>query len=261
MNVFRQHRQKVEAEQAAQAAAASGSDNMDTAKASSIYEQMLVQMAAHKVELKAIQSMKGKAEKKAKFIMDYQAYVEGILAADEDVQDDVVVTIFVWAMDAGEFDIALQIADWALKHDLAAPPEFTRTIAAILAEELADAAIANRDNIGDYLDWLSTVLHMVAEKDMVDQVKAKLFKALGYANFDAYPNDALDYFKQAVELNPRIGVKKDIKKLDAKIKDLSPAPAPTKGEKTEASKTEVKTPKVGAAGDKPVKQAATDEQQ
>ncbi len=265
MNVFRKHREKTLAAEAAKAAAASGDGNMDTAKATNIYEQMLAQMAAHKVELKGVQSLTAKAEKKAEFIPVYESYVEGILAADEDVQDDVVVTIFVWAMDAGQFELALRIAEWALKYDLAPPPNFTRTIATILAEVIADTALSDRDNIQNYLDVLEDTLDLVRDKDMPDQVKAKLYKALGFANSKAFPEEALEYLEQALKLNPRAGVKKDIKALEKTITDLSPAPVPAEGVQTEAVKAEVETPSGGAAADKseqpPVKQAATDEQQ
>ncbi|MCF6222000.1 MAG: phage terminase small subunit [Robiginitomaculum sp.] len=270
MNLFREHRERELAKQAAKAAATSGDGTMDTAKAANIYDQMLSQMAAHKVALKAIQSIKAKADKKAEFIPVYEAYVEGVLAADEDVQDDVVVTIFVWAIDAGQFELALRIAEWALKYDLAAPPEFSRTIATILVEELAGVVLSGRDDIANIAEYLTEVLALVCEKDMPDQVKAKFYKALGIVHTANAPQAALEYMQQALELNPRAGVKKQIAKLEKQIKDLSPAPVPATDAKTKGDKPKVSKPDGGAAGKKtgsdeppkePVKQAATDEQQ
>ncbi len=241
MNIFRQHREKVEAQQAATHAADNG--QADMAGTASIYEQMMAQLAAHKSELSKIESVKFKAVKKGEFLPIYAAYVDGILAADETVQDDVVVTIMVWALDAGQFELALRIAEWALKHDLAPPPNFTRSIAAIVTEEIADIAIANKDDAQSYLDDLTDVMEMVTDKDMPDQVKAKLYKALGFANNNEHPNVALECFKKAITLNPRAGVKRDIENLERRLKISNPEPVPP----TKEVEVKPKTPIDGGA--------------
>ena len=218
MNIFRQHRQRIQAERAAKQAISSSSQDTSSAKGASIYEQMLAQLAAHKGELKAIESVKAKGEKKRDFLPVYEAYVDGILAADEAVQDDVVMTIFVWALDAGEYEQGLRIADWALRHNIAPPPDFSRSVATILTEELADAALGNRDTIDSYLSYLSEAAELVNEQDMPDPVKAKLYKALGFAITREHPGNALEYFKEAVSLSPKIGVKREIETLERQLK-------------------------------------------
>lgn len=242
MNIFSQHRQEVLAKKAATSAAQNGETDM--AGTASIYEQMLAQLGAHKAELSKIKSLQLKAVKKGEFLPVYAAYVDGILAADEPVQDDVVVTILVWALDASDFELGLRIAEWALKHDLLAPPNFERSIAEIVTEEIAEFALANKDTIETHLDILTDVMELVSERDMSDIVKAKLYKALGYANTEEHPNVALECFQEAISRNPRAGVKRDIENLERRLKVSSPAPVPTTKETVKTS-----TPSIDGGAD------------
>lgn len=222
MNVFRQHREKILAQAAARQATKDGHSTMDAANAANIYDQMLAQLAAHKVELKAIQSLKAKAKKKAAFIPEYEGYVEGVLAADEDVQDDVVVTVLIWAIDAGQIDYALEIAEWALKYDLDPPAGFDRSLASIVVEEIADSAAAHPQP--DKLEGLERVNVLVKDKDVPDPVRAKMYKALGLLSAEENPEQALEYYQLALEYNPKAGVKKTISKLLKSLAKTPPAP-------------------------------------
>jgi len=223
MNVFRQHRERTLAESAARKSADQATS--EGSVEGSIYEKMFAQLNAHKIELKAIKSVKTKGVRKGEFLDDYAAYVEGILAANEPVQDDVVMTIFVWALDAENIELALSIAEWALAHDIAPPPDFKRSVASILAEEMAELALSDIEFISEYSDYLETVSEMVAEKDMADPVRAKLLKAIGYAKRDDAPEEALSLLKEAIELHPKIGVKRDIETIERQFKNAAEAKA------------------------------------
>ena len=218
MNVFRQHRQRTKAEVAARKSAATSIEGRQSVIEGNIYEQMYAQMGAHKVELKAIESVKAKGVRKGEFLEDYMAYVEGVLAANEPVQDDVVMTIFIWALDAGDFDLSLRIAKWALLHELSPPPGFDRSVAAILAEQIAETALAGKDNLATYVPTLNDVIDKVSDHDMADPIMAKLYKAAGLAHKEGNPNKALEYLKEAIVLNSQIGVKRDIETLERNIK-------------------------------------------
>lgn len=223
MNVFRQHREHTLAE-----AAARKSVDQATSEGSAhgnIYEKMFAQLNAHKVELKAIKSVKTKGVRKSEFLDDYTAYVEGVLAANKPTQDDVVMTIFVWALDAENVELALSIAEWALAHDIAPPPDFKRSVASILAEEMAELALSDIEIISEYSDYLETVCEMVAKKDMADPVRAKLLKAIGYAKRDDAPEEALSILKEAASLHPKIGVKRDIETIERQLKSVTAAKA------------------------------------
>lgn len=73
------------------------------------------------------------------------------------------MTWCVWAIDCGEYHLALQIADYAVFHDLRLPEPFTRTLGTLLAEEFADqakAAQAVRDYCVNWACyWLKSTLN------------------------------------------------------------------------------------------------------
>lgn len=228
MNRFRQHREKILAEKQARQNAASRKAAPKTpsgadAKGGSngtLYDTLFAQMAAQKNELSAIESLKTKAERKAEFLPEYAAYIQGILAADEPVQDDVVMTAFIWALDAQDYTLALDIAGWALKHDLDGPPEFSRPVAAILAETLAEAALEDVDVIELFAEHLSDAAELVAEKDMADQARAKLYKALAISKRESDRTASLELMELALSLDSKIGLKREIKSLKSDLKEV-----------------------------------------
>ncbi|MDR5776723.1 terminase, partial [Caballeronia sp. LZ002] len=71
-------------------------------------------------------------------------------------------------------------------------------------------------------DMLAEVIALVAPFDMVDQIKAKLNKAYGLAIEASNPVAALDALSVALELNNRIGVKRDIARIEAALAARSP---------------------------------------
>lgn len=208
MGLARRHQRRVLAEKAALDAGAAGT--MD----GPLYDQMLILLAAHMRELKQIQSARAKEARKADMLPEYNAYVDGVLAADSGVQDDVVMTVAVWALDAGDYDRALQVADYGLRHGLALPDRFRRDLPTFLAEEMADAALAGE---GVTLDHLDRTQDLTADHDKPDEVTARLHKALGAACEDTDPAKALDHYDQALKLDPGAGVKTAIKRVTKQI--------------------------------------------
>lgn len=182
------------------------------------YELMMAQLHTHTQQLKNIQSIKAKEDHKATIIDDYLPYIMGVLESDSGIQDDVVVTVMLWCIDAGRYEDALVIADYVLRHDLAMPDKYHRTTACVIVEEIADAALK-----GDVsLKILLITSGMTEGLDMPDQVRAKLLKALGRAQTETDPRSALDNFKAALNLNEKAGVKKEIEQLERVVKKLPP---------------------------------------
>ena len=214
MNVFKKHKQRVEAQAAV--AAAGTSD----AAPSSVMEQMAAQMRAHKTELTAIQSRNAKNERKAELLPDYEAYVDGVLAAEIGVQDDTVMTVMIWAIDAGSYDYAINIAEWAIVNDLETPPEFTRDVQTLLTDGITDAALTDRAEIAKFKDALHDALAVVGGSDMPDQVSAKLMKALSWSIAEDDPRKALEHAKSALAFDSKAGVKQDIKALEKTVAAL-----------------------------------------
>ncbi|WP_175772702.1 phage terminase small subunit [Paraburkholderia phenazinium] len=212
------HFERVSAAKAA-AAAAPG----ETMEGSSRYELMLAKLAADRRRLKAIQSVQQKIAVKAELLPEYTEYVDGVLTTGRGAQDDVLVTVMVWRIDAGDFAGALAIAGYALTYGLTLPDQYERSLATVVAEQFADAALAAfAAGDGFAADQLERVADLTATADMHDQVRAKLCKALGYALQDTAPAIALAHLRRALVLNERVGVKKDIDRLEKLIEAAQP---------------------------------------
>src|SRR5690606_4249301 len=74
------------------------------------YEMQLAQLQQDRLRLKQVQSGEAKAELKRQLLPDYAPYVDGVLAAGRGAQDEVLTTIMVWRIDAGDYTGALAIA-------------------------------------------------------------------------------------------------------------------------------------------------------
>lgn len=207
------HFETVTAQLAAAAAVEADENGM---AGSSAYELMLVKLHADRRRLKSVQSIERKIEVKREVLPDYAEYVNGVLEGGRGAQDDVLTSVMVWRIDAGDFAGALQIAAYALQHGLKLPDQYDRTLATALAEEMAEAALAAMKS-GPFDDQLLLQLARLTDPhDMHDQVRAKLYKAIGYA-LQGDPATALPYLERALELFDRVGVKQDIKRLQQQL--------------------------------------------
>lgn len=208
------HFEQVSAQLAATAAAEDGGGSM---AGSSAYELMLAKLHTDRRRLKGIQSIERKVEVKAEVLPDYADYVAGVLAGGRGVQDEVLITVMVWRIDVGDFAGALAIATYALEHGMNMPDQYDRTLATVLAEEVADRALdALKVDQGFDSQLLLDVAKMTDLHDMHDQVRAKLYKAIGYS-LQRDPATALPYLERALQLFDRIGVKKDIARLQQQL--------------------------------------------
>ncbi|MEQ5834234.1 phage terminase small subunit [Marinobacter sp. NFXS9] len=170
-----------------------------------------------------IQSIERKIEAKRELLPNYDGYVQGVLEAGKGQQDDVLMTLMVWHLDIGDLKTGLDIAEYAVAHDLKTPDRYQRDTANLVAEEVADFALKLDDKAEgkpDILEQLHRTVECFADADMHDQVKAKLFKALGYLERDIGDKEiALQSLKRALELSERVGVKQDIQRLEKELKD------------------------------------------
>ncbi|EID2652958.1 terminase endonuclease subunit [Escherichia coli] len=209
----RQHRLRVQAEQAARQGG--------SVRHASGYDQMLLQLAEDKRRLKGIQSTLTKAQIKVELLPKYVAWVEGVLAAEAAQQDDVVMYVMLWSIDAGEYDTALQIARHALRHGWVMPIG-NRNSQTVLVEELADAAQAAITAAQPFEpELLLQALDVTDGTDMPDQSRARLHKAIGLLLCEASPASALNHLNHALQLDPRCGVKKDKERLERRLRNES----------------------------------------
>lgn len=173
--------------------------------------------------LKGIQSLQGKIAKKRELVPEFESYIAGVLDAGNGAQDDVLMTLLVWRIDIGDLPGALAIAEYAMRHGLQTPDRYERGTPALVAEETAEQALRMLDDDVPDAAMLAGVLQRTAElidgHDMHDEIRAKLHKALGYAHRAAGElSPALDQLQQALALNARAGVKKDIERLERELK-------------------------------------------
>ena len=214
----RRHFQRVTAAQAAGDAAEGTPQNGDQ------YELMAAALWEARRTLKAIKSVQAKIEKKRELLPDFAPYIEGVLQAGSGAQDDVLMTVLVWRIDVGDLAGALDIAEYAMKHDLQTPDRYERDTASLIAEEIAETALkllAEESADAEVLAGiLGTAQALTGDDDMHDEIRAKLLKAQGYAQRDAgYTTAALENLQRALSLNDRAGVKKDIEKLERELKN------------------------------------------
>jgi hypothetical protein len=213
----RKHFQRV---MAAQAAAAAGPA---AAMVGDAHQLMLAALIEDRRRLKDIQSIERKIEVKRELLPNYAAYVSGVLESGQGAEDEVLMTVMIWSFDTGELAAGLQIAEYAMRHELNPPDRYERSTPAIVAEEVATEALRQLADENADVDALLAALErtetLTREADMHDQIRAKLHKASGYAFRAAgLGAAALDHLKRALELDERIGVKKDIERLDRELK-------------------------------------------
>ncbi len=218
MNPARAHYQRVVA-----AMAASTAEGETHPAHASQYELMLMKLAGDRRRLKQVQSMEGKAEVKRQLLPDYTPWVEGVLQGDSGTQDDVLMTVMLWRIDAGDYMAALDIGDYAIRHGLTMPDQYQRSTATTLAEEIADAAKRARDGKAQFdVEVLVRIQHLTVDQDMHDQVRAKLLKELGLALEQAgHYQQAVDLLARAMQLHDKVGVKKDIERIERTIRNTA----------------------------------------
>lgn len=208
------------------------------------YQQLLASLHNDLRTLHEIQSVQGKIDRKRGMIGAYLPWVEGALAAGADnraVQDEIVVTMMVWALDIDDWELGLTIAAHVLDHGLALPDRYNRTPACLVVDMIADRAKAEPAAVP--LEVLTRAAAMTCGHDMPDQANAKLQRAIGLAwaaraeAFDPTAETAvaggkammvdaaLTALREAVRLNAQVGVKKQLEQLEREAKKLAEAAA------------------------------------
>lgn len=178
------------------------------------YELMLMKLAQDKRRLKEIQSIERKIEVKKTLIPEYRDWLNGAITGNG-AQDDVLMTVLVWMIDVGDYDSALPVIEYALKHNLVLPDNYVRDLPTLIVDEIADAALrAYQKGLSFDGDLLLSIDFLTEGFDIPDQAKAKLKKALGFVyHMKGDRHKALSYLQRADELNNKSGVRSAIKTL------------------------------------------------
>lgn len=221
------------------AAKAAGAANPGRPQNGEQYEIHAAALWEARRTLKAIKSTEAKVAKKQEILPDFDAYVTGVLEGGNGAQDDVLMTVMLWRLDVGDLAGGIAIAEYALRHGLDTPDRFERDTASLVVEQVAEEAMqlleapyqegaegeaAAANDAAEMAMHLTRVEALTESADMHDQIRAKLHKALGYAQRARgnHAEDALTHLRRALELNDRVGVKKDIEKLERELKNAVP---------------------------------------
>lgn len=193
-----------------------------TAGPNQAYRMLQLKLREDKQALKSKQSIQAKIELKRELVGHYDEWINATLTAGKGDQDNLLTTLMLWHIDIGNFGRALDIAEYAMKHDLKMPDAHQRTLATVVAEEIADTAkkLATSNEIDD--EQIAQVLRastITADADMPDQVRAKLSRQVGELTEAVNPVFALDNFQNALKFDENSGVKGSIKRLEKQLKE------------------------------------------
>ncbi|HHR1550258.1 MULTISPECIES: phage terminase small subunit [Klebsiella] len=211
-------------------------EQSDTARTA--HEQIMHRLRMDQSALKRVQSDQAKAAMKRQLLPHYEGWIEGTLDGDSGRQDEVIVTLMVWAIDAGDYALAVRIGRYVVTHGLLMPDRFNRTAATVLVDEICDPILVqvkadDTTDVTPYLTVLDDVADFTASSDMPDVVRAKLCKARAFALRNGTTEEqttALALLRQALTLDAGAGVKKEIERLARVVKKAAAAAAGTAGE-------------------------------
>jgi len=168
----------------------------------------------HMNELQDTKSTQEKIAKKIAWLPEYLGYIEGCLAVSPSAQNTTLVTLMIWAVDAGEYALAIRIAEYALLNDMVMPEGYSRNIAEFVTEQCAEDFLNDSDLALAHAELIKRIIELGVGEQMVDQARAKIYRASGDALKEAQPHEALNAYKNALRLNSKVGCKKDIAALE-----------------------------------------------
>ncbi|WP_261371459.1 phage terminase small subunit, partial [Yersinia frederiksenii] len=204
----------------------------------SAYEQQLYRLRIDQRRLSQFQSHTTRADMKREMLPAYDGWIEGVLSANTGQSDEIVTTCMVWSVDAGLYRDALRLAEYVIGHNLPMADKYQRTAACFVVDQLSEAAllnfkIASTNNPAIEIDILLRLQELTADKDMPDEARAKLLKAIGYtlrqSTNQADQASALIWLQRALAANTDVGVKKDIEVLERNLKKAALIAASAEG--------------------------------
>lgn len=211
----------------------------DDAQLSGDVAKIVLQLQADRRSLKDIKATDRKILAKTLMLPAYAGWRDGVLAAgagERGPLDQVFTTIMAWTIDVGDYMAALPMIEHAVRNKLDMPSGFNRDPITFAIDQICEDAIRIYDLGGDPAkDFPAGVLPMLEDLvddldiDLHDEVEAKLHKALGLAIMaGANPDDeddlrqrrqqTLKAYLRAIEIFPRVGVKKDIERLQRELR-------------------------------------------
>lgn len=244
MNSMRQHREKMLAEKALKAQQspdprqkrtvawdlASGPDQSVQIPAELLNQANVpnveLRMFNHLNILKEMKSIQERIAKKAEWLPEYLGYIEGCLAVSPAPQNTTLVHLMIWAIDANDFELAVRIAEYVVLNDMVMPEGYTRTTAEFVTEQSAEVFIDDTDIAIANASLIERIISLGQGEQIVDEVRAKIYRALGDALNQAQPMEAVSAYKNALRYNPKAGCKKDLEQLEKRLRQPATESSP-----------------------------------
>ena len=216
----------------------------DDAELTGEVAKVVLQLQADRRALKEIKGTERKVAAKIGMLPTYVGWRDGVLAAgagERGPLDQVFTTLMAWTIDVGDYVAALPMVEHAVVHKLDMPSDFNRDPLTFAIDQICEDAIRAYDQGEDAAKTFpAIVLPMLQDLvkdhdvDLHDEVEAKLHRALGMAILaGANPEDEDDLrqrrvqtllaYQRAYDINPRVGVKKDMDRLKRELRKASEA--------------------------------------
>lgn len=234
MNSMRQHREKMLAEKALKAqqspdprqkqnvaadlAATAAQAIQAGAEALAGVPNVELRMFNHLNILKEMKSIQERIAKKAEWLPEYLGFIEGCLAVSPAPQNTTLVHLMIWATDANDFELAVRIAEYVVLNDMVMPEGYTRTTAEFVTEQCAEVFINDTELAIANASLIERIISLGDGEQIVDEVRAKIYRALGDALNQAQPMEAVSAYKNALRYNPKAGCKKDLEQLEKRLR-------------------------------------------
>ena len=201
----------------------------------------------HMSQLKDTKSTQEKIAKKKEWLPEYFGYIDGCLAVSPSAQNTTLVTLMVWAVDAGKYELAVRIAEFAILNDMVMPEGHIRGIAEFVTEQCAIDFCDDLDLAIAHAELIKKIIELGVGEQMVDQARAKIYRALGDALKDAQPIEAQNAYKNALRLDSKVGCKKDLTALEKLLTKQTTESSPdatvgSQADSPEASATDASVP-------------------
>jgi hypothetical protein len=189
---------------------------MDAARESRHENIIMAQFHADYNRMGHIKSRITRASVKRQTLAQYQAWLDAFPHQQgyEGREAQMFVWLTLWHIDVGEWQRGLALARFALHEGMGSPKDFVRTLAETITEEIAGGILKTED-IANHADLLDELARLVKGHDMTDQISAKLHKARALARPGSDPAKARELLLTAAQIDPKSGVKRYLKALDA----------------------------------------------
>jgi len=235
MSLMRKHRERVLAQQAGtlreaetEAVPESRRDKAEQAPTGLTgwrkdHNQQMAGLSLALSQLAGLNSKSARAQlKRDELLPQFLPYLERYREAGQDYDNPVLTRVVIWLFDINDLDAALEWGFYAIERKQAMPDDFNRDVATFMADQVIDWAEQQHKAGHSIEPYFSRVFEKVVnEWHLFERISARYYKLAGLVLMNseqrAEQEHALEYFRRATELHPKIGVGTRIAQLEKKL--------------------------------------------